>query len=101
MFTGMLQRKSMNKVELIREVANRSDISIKSATEAVNNTLEVIAESIAKHENVELKGFGTFTSNLRAERQGINPRTKEPMVQKASYIPKFKPGTALRKRVNP
>ena len=43
-----------------------------------------------------ISGFGTFEVRERAERQGINPRTREPITIAASKSIVFKPGKALK-----
>ena len=43
-----------------------------------------------------ISGFGTFEIRERAERQGINPRTREPITIAASKSIVFKPGKALK-----
>jgi DNA-binding protein HU-beta len=45
---------------------------------------------------VSLVGFGTFSVTRRAARSGRNPRTGEAIKIKASKVPKFRPGKALR-----
>jgi DNA-binding protein HU-beta len=45
-------------------------------------------------------GFGKFTSNRRAERMGVNPRTGERVTIKAANVPKFSAGSQLKAAVN-
>ena len=45
-------------------------------------------------------GFGTFEVSERAERDGRNPQTGEPMKIAASKTPKFKAGKALKDAIN-
>ena len=47
-------------------------------------------------EKITISGFGTFEIRERAERQGINPRTREPITIAASKSIVFKPGKALK-----
>lgn len=47
-----------------------------------------------------LVGFGTFETKDRAARKGRNPQTKETIVIPASKAPVFKPGKALKEKVN-
>jgi DNA-binding protein HU-beta len=47
-----------------------------------------------------LVGFGTFTVKRRSARQGRNPRTGETIQIKASNVPGFKAGKALKEAVN-
>ena len=71
----------MNKGELIESVASSAGLS-KAGSQ------------------VSLVGFGTFTVKQRAARQGRNPRTGETIQIKASKVPGFKAGKALKDAVN-
>ena len=74
----------MTKTDLIAQVAANTEMSKKSAELAVNAAFDA------------LSGFGTFEIRERAERQGINPRTREPITIAASKSIVFKPGKALK-----
>ena len=90
----------MNKTELADFVANRVDISKADATAAVDSVLDGITMALEQDDAVTLIGFGTFSISHRAERMGRNPRTGETISIAASRLPKFKPGKALKDRVN-
>ncbi len=51
-------------------------------------------------ERVQIANFGTFAVTERAERQGRNPKTNEPMTIAASKNVRFKPGKNLKEAVN-
>jgi DNA-binding protein HU-beta len=90
----------MNKAELIDAVAEAADISKSAAARAVDAVTETIARSLKNDDPVTLVGFGTFTVRSRAARSGRNPRTGETIKIKASKVPGFKPGKALKDAVN-
>ena len=75
----------MTKTDLIAQVAANTEMSKKSAGEAM-----------ADGEKITISGFGTFEVRERAERQGINPRTREPITIAASRSIVFKPGKSLK-----
>ena len=89
----------MNKVDLIEKIAEKTGMSKKDATAALNATLEAITEALANNDKVALVGFGTFEVKIRAERTGRNPATKEEIVIPASKYPAFKAGKALKDAV--
>ena len=89
----------MNKSELIQAVAAKG-LTRKEAEAAVNAVLGTIEEALAKGESVQLIGFGTFSVKERAAREGRNPQTGEVVKIKASKIPAFKAGKALKEKVN-
>ena len=90
----------MNKAELIEAVAEAADLSKASATHAVDAVLDNITQALQKDDQVTLVGFGTFNVRHRAARSGRNPRTGETISIKASKVPAFKPGKALKDAVN-
>ncbi len=89
----------MNKSELIQAVADRSGLTKKDSSRAVEEMLDVIAGNLAKGENVQLIGFGTFEVRNRQAREGRNPATGETMKIEASKVPAFKAGKALKDKV--
>lgn len=89
----------MNKAELVSAVAEKADMSKKDAEKAVKAVFEVIEESLAKSEKVQLVGFGTFEVKERAARTGRNPQTKEEIHIPAAKVPGFKAGKALKDAV--
>jgi len=89
----------LNKAELVSAVAEKADMSKKDAEKAVKAVFEVIEESLAQSEKVQLVGFGTFEVKDRAERTGRNPQTKETIMIPAAKVPGFKAGKALKDAV--
>jgi DNA-binding protein HU-beta len=62
--------------------------------------VEAIIGAMKEGDQVSLVGFGTFMVKERAARQGRNPQTGETIQIKASNIPSFKAGKALKDAVN-
>lgn len=93
------EEENMNKTELVTAVSERAEMTKKDATEAVNAVFEVISETLAKGEPVQLIGFGNFEVRERAARKGRNPQTGEEIDIAASKAPAFKPGKQLKDAV--
>ncbi len=85
----------MNKAELVAAVAAKTGLTKVAAADAINATIESIAESLKKGENVQLIGFGTFAAVKKAARKGINPLTKKVIEIPAKTVAKFKAGKGL------
>ena len=85
----------MNKTDLINSVAQGAAISKVDAKKAVEATFAAIAEALKKDEKVQLVGFGTFATAVRAAREGINPSTKQKISIAAKKVAKFKPAADL------
>lgn len=89
----------MNKSELVELVAEKAGMSKKDSEKAVKAVLESIADGLAQGDRVQLVGFGTFEVRSRKAREGRNPATGEKIQIKASKVPAFRPGKALKERV--
>lgn len=90
----------MNKAELVDLIADKADISKASAARVLDATLEGVVAALRDGDQVALVGFGTFSVKQRAERQGRNPKTGEPMTIVASRSVGFKPGKSLRDAIS-
>jgi len=90
----------MNKADLIEAVADSADLSKAAAGRALDAAIEAITNALKKGDTVTLVGFGTFSVRKRAARTGRNPRTGEAIKIKASKVPGFKAGKALKDAIN-
>ena len=68
--------------------------------EAERLVFEQIIAALLSGQRVEVRGFGSFVLRLRAARSVRNPKTGAVAQQKPSYVLHFKPGKALRERVD-
>jgi DNA-binding protein HU-beta len=92
--------RSMNKTELIEQIANSADISKASAGRALDAAIVAVTTSLKKGQTVTLVGFGSFYVGKRAARSGRNPRTGDAIKIKAAKVPKFRAGKGLKDAVN-
>lgn len=90
----------MNKAELIDAIADNADLSKAAAGRTLDAAIETITKALKKGDTVTLVGFGTFSVRKRAARTGRNPRTGEEIKIKASKVPGFKAGKALKDAIN-
>ena len=88
----------MNRNELIEEVAKVLKTR-KDAEAAIECILKTITNTLAKKEDIQIIGFGRFTTKDNAARTGRNPKTGEAIEIPAKTVPKFVPGAALKKAV--
>jgi DNA-binding protein HU-beta len=87
----------MNKADLVHALAEKTGSSQADAGKSVD---AVIAEALAKGDEVKLPGFGTFQVADRAATEGRHPRTGEKIAIPASKQPKFKAGAELKRAVS-
>ncbi|MBP3502674.1 MAG: HU family DNA-binding protein [Clostridia bacterium] len=90
----------MNKSDLIAAVAAKTGETKKNAEASINAMIDVIAETLASGDKIQLVGFGSFEVRQRAARKGRNPQTGKEMKIDAKKAPVFKAGKALKDAVN-
>ncbi len=91
----------MTKSELIERITmNQNQLSSKDVELAIKTMIEQMSLTLARGSRIEIRGFGSFSLHYRAPRIGRNPKTGESVGLTGKYVPHFKPGKALRDRVN-
>lgn len=90
----------MTKSELSKKLAVRADIPAKQAEMVVNLIFDSMAETIARKDRVEIRGFGSLAAKHYPSYEGRNPRTGKVIHVKEKWMPTFKAGKDLRKRVD-
>ncbi|MCQ2191837.1 MAG: HU family DNA-binding protein [Paludibacteraceae bacterium] len=81
----------MNKSELIDAIASQSGLTKANSAKALDAILSSIQGALKKNDSIQLVGFGTYSVDERAAREGRNPRTGETMTIAAKKVVKFKP----------
>ena len=90
----------MTKQEFVDKIASKADLSRRDAAKAVDAVLETITESLKSGQEVAFTGFGKFSTQRRAARQGVNPRNPSQKVQiPAATVPRFSAGSQLKQAV--
>ena len=89
----------MNKGEFVSAVSDAAGLSKVDGAKAVEAFIETVKKALKKGDSVALVGFGTFVVRKRAARTGRNPRTGDTIKIKASKVPAFKAGKALKDAV--
>lgn len=89
----------MEKYNLVEKVAAELNLTKKDATKVIEAVFAAAADGLNEGRMVKVSGFGTFVVKTKAERKGINPKTKEPIVVPATKVVTFKPAENLKTRV--
>ncbi|MDD5030269.1 MAG: integration host factor subunit beta [Rhodoferax sp.] len=91
----------MTRSDLVEELAARfSQLTLRDTEFAVKSILDAMNEALVRGHRIEIRGFGSFSVNYRAPRQGRNPRSGESVAIPEKRVPHFKPGKALRENVD-
>ncbi|QBF34390.1 HU family DNA-binding protein [Mycoplasmopsis phocirhinis] len=86
----------MTKKEFVAEVASLMGVPVRIANDFFEKFIDVLKDTLARDEKVQLSSLGTFETVVRDERDTINHFTKEKITIKKKRVVKFKPSKYLK-----
>lgn len=89
----------MTRENISESLAARTGLSKKDSRAAVNALFEIMTDALARGEKIQVTGFGTFETAVRAARTVKNMRTGETMQVPEMKTPRFKAGKTLKDAV--
>jgi len=81
----------MTKADIVNEIAKNTGLDKADVLKTVEAFMEAVKDSLAKNENVYLRGFGSFVVKQRAEKTARNISKNTTIIIPAHNIPSFKP----------
>src|ERR1039457_5696203 len=91
----------MTRSKLISHLADKHPhLTASDVALAVKTVIDSIGNHLVKGGRVEIRGFGSFSSDTRPPRLVRDPRTGEKVHVPEKRVTHFKPGIELRERVN-
>jgi len=91
---------ALTKNELITNIMEEMEFTKKTATETVEQLMEIIKSTLAAGEDVLVSGFGKFCVVQKNKRKGRNPATGDDLILDARTRVNFKCSGRLRDRIN-
>lgn len=90
----------MTKRDLVVKIARKTRQNQSDVAEAVQLTLDYIAEELIAGRNIELRNFGVFEIKVRKSRKGRNPNKPEKEVEiPERTVVKFRAGKELKEAI--
>lgn len=90
----------MNKSELIKALAEKSDIPFDEASLVVKEFFDRMKEALKAGNRVEIRGLGSFKVKEYPPYSGRNPRTGAMVNVPPKRLPFFRAGKDLKEFVN-
>ena len=90
----------MNKLELIQAVKDKTGLSKQEANDVVKLFFDSFTDAMVNGDRVEIRGFCSFFIKEYDSYTGRNPKTGKKVQVPAKKMPFFKPGKALKERVD-
>lgn len=89
----------MTKIEIVKEVSKSTGIEANTVMAVVEGFMTTVKGSMAKGENVYLRGFGTFEVKTRAAKTARNITKNTTVIIPEHKVPAFKPCPEFKKAV--
>ena len=89
----------MTKKDIVLKITDMTGIKQVDIKRIVQKTFDVIIESLARNEKVELRNFGVFKIKERRARFGRNPRTGQSVPVPPRKVVVFKPGLEMKHKI--
>ena len=89
----------MTKAEIVKEVSKSTGIEATTVMAVVEGFMEAVKGSMAKGENIYLRGCGTFEVKTRKAKTARNLTKNTTMVIPEHRIPAFKPCPEFKNQV--
>ncbi len=92
--------QNLTKRDIVLNIYKKTGLPQKDIRDAVQMTLDAIADSLSGGNNVELRNFGVFEVQVRKARVGRNPNKPETdVIIPTRAVVKFKAGKILKARM--
>ncbi|MFN4131714.1 MAG: HU family DNA-binding protein [Caldimicrobium sp.] len=89
----------MRKLDVIDEVAKRTEVSKKVVSKVVDAIFEVLKDGLREEGEVKFIPYGIFKVIERNARKGKNPQTGEEITIPAKKVIKFVVGKKLKQAI--
>lgn len=90
----------MNKSELIKALADESQITMDDAVSIVNIFFNSMKKTLVEGDRVEIRGFGSFKIKDYGGYTGRNPKTGKSVSVTPKRLPFFRAGKELKEFIN-
>lgn len=89
----------MTKADVIAEIAEKTGIDKADVSTTVEAFFSVVKNSMAKGENIYVRGFGSFVNKKRAKKIARNISRNTAIIIDEHYIPSFKPSKVFVEKI--
>jgi nucleoid DNA-binding protein len=92
---------TLGKSDIVKLLSEKLETTQKQAEEYLQAFLTLVEEAMHNGDDIRLIGFGSFSVQDVAAREGVNPQTREPIHIPAGKRVKFSAGKNLQDAVTP
>ncbi|GAY30786.1 DNA-binding protein HU [Bacteroidaceae bacterium] len=89
----------MTKADIVNSISDKTGIDKTTILNTVEAFMASVKESLAKEENVYLRGFGSFILKKRAQKTARNISKNTTIIIPEHNIPAFKPAKTFMQEI--
>ena len=89
----------MTKADIVSEISQKTGIDKATVLNTVEAFMASVKESLAKEENVYLRGFGSFILKKRGQKTARNISKNTTIIIPEHNIPAFKPAKTFMQEI--
>jgi DNA-binding protein HU-beta len=89
----------MTKADIVNKVSKSTGVERSTVQTTVEAFMESVKSSLARNENVYLRGFGSFIVKKRAQKTARDISRGTKLLIPAHFIPAFKPAKVFASQV--
>ena len=89
----------MTKADIVNEISKSTGVDKHSVLASVESFMDIVKDSLAKGDNVYLRGFGSFVVKKRAQKTARNISKNTTIIIPEHNIPSFKPAKTFLSKV--
>ncbi|MDD2438050.1 MAG: integration host factor subunit beta [Massilibacteroides sp.] len=89
----------MTKADIVNEISKNTGVDKHSVLASVESFMDIVKDSLAKGDNVYLRGFGSFVVKKRAQKTARNISKNTTIIIPEHNIPSFKPAKTFLSKV--
>jgi len=87
--------RTMTKQDVVNEVSKSTGIEKVTVSKTIEALMETVRATMAKNQNIYLRGFGTFVVKKRAKKTARNISKNTTVIIPEHFVPTFKPSKEL------
>ena len=91
---------NVTRNEIAEAIFNEIGLSRSECNDFVDDIIDLLINGIVNDKFVKIAGFGSFKLRFKKERQGRNPKTKEPAIITSRYVILFRVSQSLKEKLN-
>jgi integration host factor subunit beta len=88
----------VTKKEIVKAIAEKYDQSQVLVKDIVQETFNLIIDTLVKEGRIELRNFGVFEVKVRKARRARNPKTDQEVLVGPKKVVTFQPGKVMEER---